>query len=176
MRETLPLHLHRGERYQRGDPSSTGQKHRGTNGCGGRTCTYHRPPPAPLHWGAQQGQHRRDTSELPYCPGEQVQRSPPPVPAVQETATYLNRLQPLHYLQASVVVGRHTETASPPPVPVMRTGCTETPILVTLGAPPQAYSSGSAQLPLSSCTGRIHRTQAKSRVLLAALARTGGLV
>lgn len=67
MREMLPLHQHAGERYQRGDPSSTGQKHRGTNGGGGETCTYHCPhlPPA-LGCTAQEG--RRDVSELPYCP------------------------------------------------------------------------------------------------------------
>lgn len=128
-------------------------------------------PPA-LGCTAQEG--RRDVSELPYCPGEQVQRPPPPVPAVQEGSTP-EPLQPLHYLQVSVVVGRHTETASPPPVPVMRTGCTESLILAAVGAPLQADSSGSAQLPLSSCTGRIHGTQAKSSVLLAARARTGGL-
>lgn len=68
MREMLPLHQHAGERYQRGDPSSTGQKHRGTNGGGGETCTYHCPPPAPPHWGAQ---HRRAGGTCPSCPTAQ---------------------------------------------------------------------------------------------------------
>lgn len=127
MREMLPLHQHAGERYQRGDPSSTGQKHRGTNGGGGETCTYHcphLPPRTGVHsTGGQEGRVR-----AALLPREQVQRPPPPVPAVQEGS-----IPKLHYLQVSVVVGRHTETASPPPVPVMRTGCTESPILAAVG-------------------------------------------
>lgn len=121
---------------------------REAQGCSGETCTSRCPPPLHCTRGAQRGQHRREgrreVPKMPYCLGEQVRQSPSPVPPVQGRATHLNCLQPLYYLR--VCGGWHRETASPPPVPVMRMGCTGAPHPSDYeGAPLQADSAGSAQ-------------------------------
>lgn len=107
------------------------------------------PPPPRCTRGAQRGRHgregRKELPKLPYCLGGRVQQSPSPVPAVQGRATHL-KLPPAPVLSTCVCGGEHRETASPPPVPVVRTGCTGAPRPSDYeGAPLQADSAGSAQ-------------------------------